>query len=152
MMVPELGVDELRLREAGPPDVPHLVLLRNGAREWFFDPNEVTSEGTLAWLDRSKAAGELNWVVEAKGEVIGTISAIPSDRGVEVGRMIVAPAHQGRGVMKRALRMVVEALADHFPGPIFLEVRPDNGKARNLYENVGFTVTRLRMEWHDPAV
>jgi|GEM_PF-3839321 len=152
MTMPELSVDELRLREAEPRDVPQLVNLRNGAREWFFDPGEVTLEGTLAWLGRSQAAGELNWVVESDGEVIGTISALPSERGVEVGRMIVAPAQQGQGVMKRALRMVVAFLAHRFPGPIFLEVRPDNPKARSVYEDVGFTVTRVRMEWHDPTV
>lgn len=141
------------LRAAEERDIPFLVTARNEARQAFFDTRAVDHAGTRRWLHASAAAGEQNWLIEAGGTPVGTLAVIPhAGQGVEVGRLIVVPAFRGHGYMEEALRVVLPHLASIHPGPIFLEVKPDNQAAIHIYRKVAFEVTRVRMEWHDPAV
>lgn len=138
----------VRLRKTSPDDVPFLVDVRNRSRYSFFDGRKVDVASTRRWLTRSRKAGQLNWIVEAGGIPVGTISALPQDgHGVEIGRMITHPDHRGKGYMKEALRLVTRFARRRFGRPVFLEVKPDNPKAILLYQRSGYKITRFRMEY-----
>lgn len=144
--VPTLTGSRVHLRPTTVQDVPILVALRNQVRENFFDSRIVDEQSTREWLQASASRGELNWVIETKGTAVGTISASPSERGIEIGRMIIDQTMRRVGLMEEALQLVLPYLTKRYRGPIYLEVKPNNEAARKLYEKLGFTVTRLRMD------
>ena len=52
--------------------------------------------------------------------------------------LAVHPATQGRGLGRLLFGAALDALRERTDGPIRLEVRPDNDRARRLYESYGF--------------
>jgi len=70
------------------------------------------------------AYGEL-WIDEAEQEV-------------ELARIIVRPAHRGRGVGKLYVKVLVDRAATFGYAEIFLRVLPDNPRAIHCYEAAGF--------------
>jgi RimJ/RimL family protein N-acetyltransferase len=142
----------VRLRPSEESDAPVLAALRNSAPDAFFSNGLVDEASTRRWLAASNARGDLNWVIERGDRVVGTISAIPGDHGTEVGRLVVDPLLRRQGVMEEALRLVLPFLAEHFPRPVFLEVLPNNLAAIRLYDKLGFSTTRVRMDWNDSAL
>jgi len=137
----------VRLRPTTQEDAQILTTLRNSNPKAFFYSEMVDLESTRSWLETSNARGELNWVLELDGTVVGTISAIPRENGMEVGRAITASTVRRQGLMEEAFRLVLSFLAQHHPGLIYCEVKPDNRPIVNLLEKLGFVPTRLRMEW-----
>jgi ribosomal-protein-alanine N-acetyltransferase len=54
----------------------------------------------------------------------------------------VAPEHRGRGLAKRLLRHIEDALRVRNVGTIILEVRLSNLHAQSLYQKLGYTVVQ----------
>lgn len=54
----------------------------------------------------------------------------------------VAPEHRRRGLARKMLAHVEEALRQRHIGTIFLEVRASNQAAQNLYHNLGYAVVQ----------
>ena len=149
---PVLHGPRVRLRPSEEQDAPVLAALRNSAPGAFFSSGLVDADSTRRWLVASNARGDLNWAIELEGRVVGTLSAIPGERGTEVGRLVIDPARRRRGLMEEALRLVLPFLAERYPRPLFLEVLPNNVAAIRLYEKLGFSTTRVRMDWNDSAL
>jgi len=56
-----------------------------------------------------------------------------------VYRLMVAPAHQGRGVGREIMRQTIERIRQEHPGhAIGVSYEPDNERAARLYESLGF--------------
>ena len=118
---------------------------------------EVVDEGT--WLATESATGaeeleerhrlaiengELVFVLEGEGEVVGALGLRPTRAGgvLSLGMWILA-SHRGRG----GGRMLMEAAIAARPADVHkieLEVWPENEAAIALYESIGFEREGLR--------
>lgn len=62
--------------------------------------------------------------------------------------LCVRPDMQGRGLGRAMLEHLLELAVDHRADTVFLEVRPSNGIAINLYENTGFNCVGVRRNYY----
>lgn len=62
--------------------------------------------------------------------------------------LCVRPDMQGRGLGRAMLEHLLELAVDHRADTVFLEVRPSNGLAINLYENAGFNCVGVRRNYY----
>jgi [ribosomal protein S18]-alanine N-acetyltransferase len=65
--------------------------------------------------------------------------------------LCVRPDMQGRGLGRAMLDHLLDLASDHRADTVFLEVRPSNGAAINLYETMGFNCVGVRRNYY-PAV
>ncbi|EEI16006.1 ribosomal protein S18-alanine N-acetyltransferase [Corynebacterium lipophiloflavum] len=72
------------------------------------------------------------------------------DPEFEVHTIAVDRAYQGRGIGRLLMDQLVHT-ADLMGGPMFLEVRTDNGPAIALYESYGFAVLATRKAYYQPS-
>jgi GNAT superfamily N-acetyltransferase len=136
----------LILREAGPDDWPGIWSFLDGivaAGDTFsYDPRMTEAESYEVWM--VEPPGRVVVAVE-DGQVVGTANMYTNRPGpgahIASGNVMVAPAHQGRGVGRRLLEDMAEwARASGFAGIQFNAVAASNRNAVGLYESVGFTV------------
>jgi GNAT superfamily N-acetyltransferase len=78
------------------------------------------------------------WVVEAGGQLVGTVSAVPQAGALYIRSMAVLPSHHGQGLGYALLQTV-----EHFAGTqgirrLFLRTTPFLPGAIRLYERSGF--------------
>ena len=59
---------------------------------------------------------------------------------------------QGQGLGRKVLQAVIAHAIDTDASHLFLEVRVGNGRARNLYESVGFSEIGLRKDYYPGAL
>lgn len=145
------GVVPLVLREAAPEDLPRLLA-------WTRTPSDLAqwAGSTLAWpLDMRQLRAMLteaptqrrrHLVAVLGSEVlaIGHASIALSEDGqtARIGRILLDPAHRGRGAGAELIEAVVAAAAKE-PGVtrLTLGVLTDNDVARRHYERLGFAAT-----------
>ncbi|WP_094462590.1 GNAT family N-acetyltransferase [Pannonibacter phragmitetus] len=123
----------------------HTLAWRNDAqaRRWFKNDALIEVEQHYCWFDRYlMKRDDLMFIAEIDGELIGQVSVYAIDRGqrqAEVGRFLAAPAHAGKGLMKRAIRALITLCRDELTLTyLFLEVKGENERAIRLYEALGF--------------
>jgi ribosomal-protein-alanine N-acetyltransferase len=87
-------------------------------------------------------------VIVCQGVVAGFGIAQNVKRGVHVMNMCVAAPLRGRGYGRKLLeRLLIEARARGGQWA-WLEVRPDNLRARALYRRMGFRTQRIRLNYY----
>ncbi|WP_338925714.1 GNAT family N-acetyltransferase [Mycetohabitans endofungorum] len=118
---------------------------RDGVRQQFKSSETLAWEQHLSWFHSyCDKADDLMFIVEdaATGARIGQVAiyAIDLKRGnAEVGRFVVAPDFQGKGLMRRAISaLLCFAHRELHLNSVHLEVRQTNDRARGLYEVLGF--------------
>lgn len=67
------------------------------------------------------------------------------DGSLWIGGLLVDAAHQGRGVGRRVVELLLERWQDE-PGPVRMSYHPDNAASRALFAGLGFVDTG---EWAD---
>lgn len=97
------------------------------------------------------ASGYRCEVAEQEGKLVA-YSVLSSGAGEgHVLNCCVAPTHQGRGIGRELMqRMMADAKAFGI-ATLFLEVRPSNRRAIDLYEHLGFEVIGLRRGYYPAA-
>jgi ribosomal-protein-alanine N-acetyltransferase len=83
-------------------------------------------------------AGHQCWVLDS-GEALmgyGVLSAAAGE--AHILNLCIAPEYQGRGHGRRLLRRLLDLARWHKAGQVFLEVRPSNPRAIQLYREEGF--------------
>lgn len=94
------------------------------------------------------ASGYSCWVIEVDQSLIG-YSILMSGAGEgHVLNCCIAPDWQGRGLGRLAMQRLIGGAPDYGVDCLFLEVRPSNGKAINLYESLGFETVGLRRHYY----
>jgi len=130
----------------------------------FFPMNERDLDGVTAleaslqpfpWsrgnFADSLAAGHSVWVCRLGGELIGfsvVMSVIDEAHLLNIG---VGKRFQGQGYGARLLRNAMECARLGGAAKLFLEVRPSNDRAVDLYRHFGFRQIGLRKGYY-PAV
>lgn len=93
-------------------------------------------------------------VCNENGDLIGyggvAVNGPAGDPEAEVHTMAIAADAQGRG-LGAALLDALLAHADAAGAPVFLEVRTDNERAKNLYASRGFVQLGVRKRYYHPS-
>lgn len=93
-------------------------------------------------------AGHACWVLASGEEVVG-YGVLSSGAGeAHVLNLCVAPRHQGWGHGRRLLRRLLDTARWHGAEQVFLEVRPSNTAAQQLYESIGFNEIGRRPRYY----
>ncbi len=100
----------------------------------------------------SLTAGYSVWVCRQGGELIGfsvVMSVIDEAHLLNIG---VAARHHGQGYGARLLRNAMQAARLGGATKLFLEVRPSNERAVELYRHFGFQQIGLRKGYYPAAI
>jgi ribosomal-protein-alanine N-acetyltransferase len=120
----------MTVREARPEEGPAILAIL-----------EASAEAGTWSADDLRLPGRRCWVAERAAGVVGVLLASVAVEGEsEILTLAVDPAARRQGIASALLR----ALLRERPGPIFLEVRPSNTAARQLYQRLGFEVVGRR--------
>jgi len=143
--VAEASDGTVRLREVTRADAGHLYRWRmdERARPMFRSTEPVAFDVHQAFMDRYFQPGNTDrwFVIEAEGTPVGTITLynLSADgREAEWGRLVVDPAHQGRGHARRALGLVIGHARALGVRTLRCEVLEGNATASGLYRAAGF--------------
>lgn len=104
---------------------------------------------------RWRENGRCCWLVacDKTGQIVGSGQLVLYPHGNELANMVVVPARQNEGI-GTAMIEVLTAVARHL-GLDSLEIGVDvgNGRARQLYQRLGFTIDRqLNLPGQEPAL
>ncbi|MDU0478751.1 ribosomal protein S18-alanine N-acetyltransferase [Staphylococcus chromogenes] len=92
--------------------------------------------------------------IEVDGKLVGyaglTLLGSVEDPEFEIHTIGVDPAFQRQGIGAELMDQLMHA-ADHYGGPVFLEVRTDNEPAITMYEKYGFLRLGLRKNYYQPS-
>jgi ribosomal-protein-alanine N-acetyltransferase len=93
-------------------------------------------------------AGHHCWVLEAGSTLLGygVLSAAAGE--AHILNICIAPEYQGRGHGRRLLRRLVDLARWHQANQVFLEVRPSNPRAIELYRDEGFNEIGQRPNYY----
>lgn len=100
----------------------------------------------------SLSAGYSAWVCRIGGELIGfsvVMLVIDEAHLLNIG---VGERFQGRGYGARLLRNVMQVARQAGASTLFLEVRPSNDRAVELYRHFGFRQIGLRKGYYPAAI
>lgn len=119
---------------------------RNFYKEWFNDSNEIVLTKHLQWFERyQQLNNDFVFIVENLEQMkVGQTSLYNIDwekQTGEFGRIIVNPECAGQGYMKAACLATVDLAASILKlKSLYLNVKPNNLRAINLYKQCGFTI------------
>ncbi len=88
------------------------------------------------------------WVVEADGGLAGYGLLSVAAGEAHLLNLCVAPDCQGRGLGRRLLELLLRRAAQRGARAVYLEVRPSNTRALQLYGAAGFTEVGQRKDYY----
>jgi len=100
----------------------------------------------------SLAVGHSLWVLRVGGDLIGfsvVMSVLDEAHLLNIG---VCPRYQGQGYGARLLRHAMENARLNHASKLFLEVRPSNERAVELYRHFGFRQIGLRKGYYPATI
>ena len=135
---------DVRLRDMVTGDVPTVVAIERAS--YTMPWSEATFRGLLRRRDAEMVSAE------ADGVVIGYAAFwCVVDQG-ELGNVAVSADWRGRGLGARLVEDVLRRAARRGVREVFLEVRPSNNVARQLYERLGFRPVGRRRNYYQAPV
>jgi len=100
----------------------------------------------------SLEAGHAVWVCRIGGDLVGfSVVMIVMDEA-HLLNVAVSKRYQGKGYGARLLQHAMEQAKLHGAGRLFLEVRPSNQRAVELYRLFGFRQIGLRRGYYPAAI
>jgi ribosomal-protein-alanine N-acetyltransferase len=89
------------------------------------------------------------WVLEDANGIINAYGVMSVATGeCHILNLCVQPQSQGLGVGSRALEFLLDVAMKHRADTAFLEVRPSNKVARQLYSKAGFNEVGMRRNYY----
>ena len=120
-------------------DIEHVMAIENVAYQFPW-----TQKIFVDCLD----AGYHCWVVEQGQRIVGYVVFITAVGECHLLNICIDPLCQGNGLGRQLLLKVLESVTLNNVKCIFLEVRPSNSYAIQLYESVGFNEVRIRQKYY----
>ncbi|CAB3732754.1 Spermidine N(1)-acetyltransferase [Paraburkholderia phenoliruptrix] len=142
-----LTVGSLRLRLLSRADLPFTLEWRNrdGVRQQFGTADVLQWDQHVGWFTRYvEKSDDLVFIVEdaTNNARIGQVAIYGIDanaRRAEIGRFVVAPEFQGKGLMREAIGALMTFAKETLGlASVYLLVRETNDRARRLYAGLGF--------------
>jgi len=91
------------------------------------------------------------WVMEVGGEVVGYSIMMAAVGEGHILNCCVRPSWQGRGLGRHLVRRLLATAPEYGVETLYLEVRPSNAGALNLYGSLGFETIGLRRQYYPAA-
>ena len=88
-------------------------------------------------------------LVDDDNNIIGYYDAWTAVDDADIGSIAIRKKYQGKGYGERLLKNLLTRCKKQGVKTVHLEVRIDNTKAKNLYEKLGFTKTRIRKGYYN---
>ncbi len=88
------------------------------------------------------------WIAEEAGAIVGYSILMTGAGEGHVLNCCVTPARQGYGLGRRIMEQLIATAPSYGVECLFLEVRPSNGSAIRLYENLHFETVGLRRHYY----
>ena len=140
MEIPFGSSDSLKLRKASQDDKEFAYQVKKAAfrgyveRAWGWEEDEQRK-----LHDRRFWAQDFR-VIELDGKDVGIMSVAIEPDCVSVNQLYILPEHQGQGVGRGCMSMVVE-VGSKLSLPVRLRVLKVNPRAVSFYERLGFAIT-----------
>ena len=93
-------------------------------------------------------AGYSCWIMECSGCLAGYGVLMVGVDEAHLLNLSIASAWQGRGYGRALLQHFIDTAREYAAQRLFLEVRPSNIAARNLYAEMGFTELHVRRGYY----
>ncbi len=103
---------------------------------------------SLAIFNDCIKAGYQCWVVELEEEIIGYSVFINAVQECHLLNLCINPDLQGKGFGRKLLTQVLYDAKNNGASCVFLEVRPSNHYALQLYESEGFNEVGVRKKYY----
>ncbi|MGQ0703229.1 MAG: ribosomal protein S18-alanine N-acetyltransferase [Gemmatimonadales bacterium] len=129
-----------RIRPATVADVAALVLVEQAC---FSDPWSARSLQDAIQSETSRA-----FVAETATGIVGYVLARTSGKEGEILDLAVLPRSRRRGIARRLLAAVTEALRGAGVDEVYLEVRQSNRAAIALYRTQGYRPVGMRARYY----
>ena len=97
-------------------------------------------------------AGYICWAVELEQKLIGYAVLLTAVGECHLLNLCIDPELQGRGYGRRLLTKMLQFAKDNNASSAFLEVRPSNIFAVQLYESEGFNEIGVRRDYYPAKV
>lgn len=134
----------VQLRDMTPTDIPTVVDLERAS--YTIPWSEATFRGLLRRRDAEMI------IAHAAGTIVGYAAFwCVVDQG-ELGNVAVDARWRGTGIGARLVEEVIHRAARRGVREVFLEVRPSNGVARRLYDQLGFRPVGRRRNYYQAPV
>ena len=95
--------------------------------------------------------GYSSWVLESGQDIIGYAILSAAAGEAHILNLCVAIEYHRQGYGQRILNRLIDLARWHHAKTLFLEVRPGNHSAINLYQNTGFHVVGRRPNYYPSA-
>ena len=125
-----------RMRDA---DIPAVLLVEKDSYEFPWSAGNFVD---------SIHAGYSAWVYEVGGEAIGHAVLMTVLEEAHLLNITIAPAWRRQGLGRVLLKHAMDAARSQHVRVMFLEVRPSNRPAIELYEKSGFEAFALRKGYY----
>ncbi|MDN3357180.1 ribosomal protein S18-alanine N-acetyltransferase [Actinomadura sp. DC4] len=127
-------------------DLPCVLELEN---RLFTD--DAWSEDTYR-IELADTGGTRHYLVAEDGDLLAGWAGLAAAGGQgDVLTIGVRPELQGRGIGSLLLTALLDEATVRQCGEVFLDVRADNDRARQLYERFGFTAVGVRKRYYMPS-
>ena len=120
-------------------DIPAVLLVEKDSYEFPWSAGN--------FID-SIHAGYSAWVYEVGGEIIGHVVLMTILDEAHLLNITIAPIWRRQGLGRILLEHAMDAARKQFSRELFLEVRPSNRAAIELYEKMGFEAFALRKGYY----
>ena len=128
------------LRNAGPDDKQFAYDVKRAAMREYVELVWGWDEEQQWQLHDRRFRAQDFQVIALDGEDVGVMSVDERPDCVFVNQIYVLPEHQGRGIGRKCMLMVMER-ASSVGLPVRLQVMKVNPRAVAFYERLGFTIT-----------
>jgi RimJ/RimL family protein N-acetyltransferase len=145
---PPFEAGGLILRPLADADLPFTLDWRNrdGARQQFGSAEPLKWDQHARWFQcYLEKSDDLMFIVEeaATQARIGQVGIYAIDTAAhqaEIGRFVVAPEFQGKGLMRQGIAALLKFAGKELDlASVYLQVRDTNDHAQRLYARLGFT-------------
>jgi diamine N-acetyltransferase len=138
----------LRLTTHGDLDRMLSIEAAADTSNWLGETGRAWHERSLADSDQEHLVAELDGTVVGFGVIAGLCNF---DGVVELRRMVIDPEYRGRGIGRSLLRSMTRRAYAAGAIRVWLDVKPDNERARGLYLSEGFEPTGTATEARAPT-
>jgi ribosomal protein S18 acetylase RimI-like enzyme len=116
--------------------------------KWLGETGRAWHERSLADSDQEHLVAEIDGTVVGFGVIAGLRHY---DGTVKLRRMAIDPEFRGRGIGRSLLRSMTSRAYAAGAHRVWLDVKPDNERARGLYLSEGFEPTGTATEAYAPT-
>ncbi len=130
----------VRFREMAPEELPKIVAIER--KSYLFPWSEQIFRSCIRHRDYACR------VAEVEGEIVGYGILSLGAGEAHVMNLCVAPEWRGRGIGRAILTHLLQLAREAGAKEVFLEVRPSNRRALQLYRRMGFVEVGTRRGYY----